>query len=129
MTEPYHEIAGLTLGGWDYSDQTPTRAERIAAHLTYIGDVRLDDEPWQFNYLRFYVRPADGQVLYAGDSGCSCPVPFEDTPVSDLKETTLGRVLDVVREHVGGSYGRVSEADVVKEARDLLPAMQAAGAR
>jgi len=72
-TEPYHEILDLTLGGWDYSETKPTREDRIAAHLTFIGDV--------------------------------------------------------AREHVQGSYGGVSEAEVVKEARGYLQAMKDAGAR
>lgn len=49
-----------------------------------VGEI---DEPnlcYEFNTLRVYRRLSDRKLFYATDSGCSCPIPFEDTTVADL---------------------------------------------
>ena len=35
-------------------------------------------EEYEFHKFVFWGRPADGQIFYASDGGCSCPTPFED---------------------------------------------------
>jgi hypothetical protein len=122
----YHDILDLSLGGWDNDE-----AEKIGKHLTFIGDVDLSEPCWSFDLLRFYVRPADGAVLYGTDSGCSCPSPFEIFRVGDLKETTLKRVEDVAREYGSESEGGwgYSKAAILKDVRALLPKMKEAGAK
>lgn len=88
----YHEILDVVLGGWGRPDGSE---ELIAQHLAFVGDIDLSTRNYSFHLLRFYVRKSDGVVLYGTDCGCSCPSPFQDFSVSDLKETRLSRVMDV----------------------------------
>jgi hypothetical protein len=44
--------------------------------LTPVAELELDNESYQFN-IRMAWRHADGRLLTARDSGCSCPSPFE----------------------------------------------------
>lgn len=122
--DTYAEIADLYLSSWVTADR-----ERVEAHLTYIGDIDLSEPDYSFNLLRFYVRKSDGVVLYATDSGCSCPAPFEDTTVAELKETNLAGVERAARSMSSEGYGSIPETEIVQDARALLPAMREAGAR
>ena len=122
--DTYADIAGLCLESWPH-----TGRGRIEAHLTYIGDIDLSEPDYSFDLLRFYVRKSDGMVLYATDSGCSCPSPFEDTTVAELKETTLAGVERVARLVHSEGYGSIPVLEVVQAARALMPAMREAGAR
>lgn len=54
--------------------------------LTPVGEVSWDDAAYQFDFTVVYHRKEDGKFLYASDSGCSCPSPFEDHELSDLEE-------------------------------------------
>lgn len=121
--ERYEEILDHTLSYWWGEGKNP-----IDRHLTYIGEVDLSEPDYSFDLLRFYVRKHDGMVLYATDSGCSCPSPFEDTRVGDLKETTVAGVEAVARAEAHDDYG-VPVLDVVSAVRVLIPAMREAGAR
>ena len=126
MNDTYAELADLPVSAlWGQQDP------RIAEHLTLIGDIDLREPDYSFDLLRFWVRKSDGMVLYATDSGCSCPIPFEETTVGELKETTLAGVERVARSHAypHTSYSAVPAVDIVQGARALMPAMREAGAR
>lgn len=56
-----------------------------SAGLEIIGEA-AEEPDWDFDMFIVWRRIADGALLYATDSGCSCPSPFEDTPLSDLVE-------------------------------------------
>lgn len=119
-----HEIADLVLGSWSGDDDA-----RIAEHLTFIEDVDLDDRNYSFDLLRLYVRPVDGAVLYATDSGCSCPSPFDGTAVSDLKETNLAGLADTVTRVVNERGYGYSLAVVLGEVSGLRSRLIEAGAK
>lgn len=123
----YEDILDRTLASlWWSRNPNP-----VDEHLTKIGEVDLAEANYSFDLLAFWVRKSDGQLLYATDSGCSCPTPFEDVKVRDLRETTLDAVTDVARReaHDPSGYGAVPQVDVVQKVRDLIPAMKEAGAR
>lgn len=123
----YEEILGNSLNHW----YGPNDEDPIAEHLVKVGEVDLREPDYSFDLLAFWVRKRDGQILYAADSGCSCPSPFEDVTVGELKETTLAGVLDVARREAYGpdAYSAISTVNVVQAVRDLVPAMREAGAR
>jgi hypothetical protein len=132
----YHDILDLRIGAWYWdSDDGPSIEERIAEHLTFIGDIDLAEPDYSFHILRLYVRKSDGVILYGTDSGCSCPSPFEDMKVSELKETSLARVADMVREAAPGSDDEVDRwsgygpAKVLASLDRLMPKLREAGAR
>jgi hypothetical protein len=57
--------------------------------LTVRQHVSLDDEPYQFDE-RIIAKHKDGRWFTARDSGCSCPVPFEDfQKLEDLTQIGL----------------------------------------
>jgi hypothetical protein len=55
--------------------------------LTLIDEIDWSDGCYNFNITAVY-RRADGSLVYAEDSGCSCPSPFEDQGVDDLTAVT-----------------------------------------
>jgi hypothetical protein len=55
------------------------------AGLETIGEAETERD-YDFDKFVVWRRLADGMLLYATDSGCSCPSPFEDTDVNDLVE-------------------------------------------
>lgn len=58
-----------------------------ATEYTRIAEVEWDDESYEFNLTAVY-RHEDGRLFVASDSGCSCPIPFDDTRESDLTPIT-----------------------------------------
>jgi hypothetical protein len=51
--------------------------------LAPVGEIDWSDGCYQFDYTVVW-RRMDGRLVYAEDSGCSCPSPFEDQDASDL---------------------------------------------
>lgn len=52
--------------------------------LTVLGEIEWRDESYEFD-LTVVWKNAAGQLYYADDSGCSCPMPFEDfAGIADL---------------------------------------------
>lgn len=123
----YEDVLDHTLDHTQYA----INANPVDEHLTKIGEIDLAVADYSFDLLAFWVRKRDGQLLYATDSGCSCPTPFDAVKVRDLRETTLDTVLDVARReaHDPSGYDVVPQADVVQKVRDLIPDMKGAGAR
>lgn len=120
----YDEIQGLCVGGWSWSVDDPQT--RIAEHLELIADIDLADPDYSFDLLRIYLRKADGMLLWATDSGCSCPSPFEDTKVSDLRESTAVTLLDTFmgeweeEVHYGGHPAAVIRRAIAAAVRDAV---------
>lgn len=57
-------------------------------------------EPYRFDIVLLLRRTADGKLFWDDDSGCSCPIPFEDrdlTYLNPLPETMDEFVLEVMR--------------------------------
>lgn len=119
----YENILDLTLWSWD--DQAETE---ISEHLDFIADIDLDEPCHNFNLLRLYVRRRDGMLLWATDSGCSCPAPFESTKVKDLRESTLTTIEDAVIEETQ-DVQRYSSRPWALIRRDLRAALDTARER
>lgn len=56
--------------------------------LAIVAEVNRADS-YEFDMFVVWRRVEDGRLLYAEDSGCSCPSPFEDHKLGDLKEFTM----------------------------------------
>ena len=102
--------------------------DAIAAHLTFVCDFELDWTSFDFNEWRFYVRRSDGMIMYAHDSGCSCPIPFDGVKVAELKETDLAGVKRTVRLAVYEYTYRSSNVTVAR-LDQLVEDLKSAGAR
>lgn len=60
-----------------------SKPARIALDsLAYVGSFDWDHEQWQFNITQVW-KEARGRYFVASDSGCSCPMPFEDITYTD----------------------------------------------
>lgn len=90
--------------------------------LTTVGEIELSDGCYQFDTIVLF-RNAAGDLLYAHDSGCSCPCPFESHGVDDLTPCTLVEFQVYVESQYSHTY---SEIDRVKgELVDLIIRVQA----
>lgn len=66
--------------------------------------ISLDNEPWEFYYAGVWER-GDGFYL-STDSGCSCPIPWENHSEESLTgPLTWGQVKEELRSLAGVSRG------------------------
>lgn len=98
------------------------------AGLTPIGEIDWSDGCYAFDYTVVWQRTFDGRFVYAEDSGCSCPSPFEDTGVEDLVVLRKRGGLNDLRAHCATRQAESSQ-DRSVEVAALLERMHAAGAR
>lgn len=68
--------------------------------LTTVGEVDYSDGDYEFDLTVVWKR-ADGVFVYADDSGCSCPGPFDDSTIESL---TPVRTFAELREHLTGRH-------------------------
>lgn len=122
----YEDILDLCPGSWTVAE------DRIAEHLDWLGDIDLAEPDWSFDLLRIYRRKSDGVYLWATDSGCSCPSPFEDIPIKEFAEANsaaalLSAVDETLRTYGNSSYrGAVSYVDLRSQVRKVLKGEAAA---
>jgi hypothetical protein len=72
-------------------------------------------EPYQFDTLLLLRRLSDGLLFMVSDSGCSCPVPFEDTTVEDLVPASIS----VIEEWENSSCSPMSATNIRAKLREL----------
>jgi len=88
--------------------------------LQEIGEINFSSGEYEFDILALW-RNQDRTVVYAADSGCSCPAPFENLTLGDLKPI---RSLDHFQEIARGmnTSGRDRSMQIVamvEKLRDL----------
>lgn len=84
-----------------------------ASGYEIIETIELEDEPWQFDILVVW-RDPEGTLVWATDSGCSCPSPFEIIEPEDLYNYDYEVIESFVRSRVG------SEGALAMQAEDAL---------
>ncbi len=82
--------------------------------LTLVGVVSWDDEPYQF-YMTAVWKDDTGTWYTADDSGCSCPMPFEDVTRADLVPTTRPKVIEHLISTMGENPAGQGEATALME--------------
>lgn len=90
--------------------------------LEMVGGVELSDGNYQFDTI-ILLRDSHGILLYAHDSGCSCPSPFEDTGVDDLTPCTISEFKTYAEteiERKADWYGNDETSRMRGELVDLL---------
>ena len=75
------------------------------------------EEGLSYEFNMFVVwKNMRGEFFYAGDSGCSCPSPFEDyTSISDLTKATKHEVI-----HAASFWGAAHEVDASRLIEKLI---------
>lgn len=97
--------------------------------LTTFGEIQWGEPSYDFDLTVVWRRNFDGAFVYAEDSGCSCPSPFEGTGIEDLARATplaaFKAHLDERAAEAKGWGGTDQSVDVA----EMLERMHAAGAR
>jgi len=96
--------------------------------LTPIGEIEWSSGSYEFDLTVVWKRE-DGRFVYAEDSGCSCPSPFEDTSPSDLIVLPKSGALNALKEHCESRNADTWDGDRSAEIVALIEKMHAAGAR
>lgn len=74
--------------------------------LEIFEHIQDDHASYSFNDLIIWRRKEDGKLLYQTDSGCSCPMPFENIGIDDLIVINSIEQLDrAIEEYRGDSSG------------------------
>lgn len=76
--------------------------------LKLIGEIEWGDGCYSFDLTVVWRRDFDGKLVYAEDSGCSCPSPFEDQGIPDLTLCTADQLqvqLNKRADDAGSLYG------------------------
>lgn len=82
---------------------------------------------YEFDYTVVWRRAADGSLFYGEDSGCSCPLPFEQdgaddvTPISSLDDFQA----HLAKRNATNEWNGRRDSEIVV----LLELMHKAGAR
>lgn len=96
--------------------------------LTAIGEIDFSDGSYCFDYTVVW-RDAEGQLLYADDSGCSCPSPFESVEREELTACTFAELQAYLEQRTADSDDERERCagevvDLLARVRDL-PAVAA----
>lgn len=97
--------------------------------LTTIGEIDWSDGNYVFDLTTVWKRESDGRFVYAEDSGCSCPAPFEDTGIEDLVVLRKRGGLADFKAHCAERGEQNYDGSREAETAALVERMHAAGAR
>lgn len=84
--------------------------------LTVVAEVEYSSGGYEFNTRVVWRQKETRKLLTARDSGCSCPVPFEDINLSNVEPVDFAALRREVMEHVSTSenYHCLTAADAQK---------------
>jgi hypothetical protein len=97
--------------------------------LETIGEIDWSSGAYEFDLTVVWKRTLDGRFVYAEDSGCSCPSPFEGTGVDELVVLRKRGGLADFKAHCAEREGTSYDGPRLTEMAELLERMHAAGAR
>jgi hypothetical protein len=97
--------------------------------LTVIGEIEWSSGSYEYDMTVVWRRTSDGVFVYAEDSGCSCPSPFENQGVEDLTVLRKRGGLEDFKTHCAERAARSYDGPRDTEIAELLERMHAAGAR
>lgn len=91
--------------------------------LQAVGEIQWGEACYDFDLTVVWKRDIDGALVFAEDSGCSCPAPFESLKLTDLRMATP---LAEFQKHLEFRDRGANQASDIAE---LLERMHKAGAR
>lgn len=97
--------------------------------LKPIGEIDWSSGSYEFDLTVVWQRELDGVLVYAEDSGCSCPSPFESAGVDDLVVLRNRGGLNEFKAHCEERQKNAYDGDRSSEVAQLVERMHAAGAR
>ncbi len=85
-----------------------------------LAELDLEEPYYSFDLLVVWRNIITGEVVYATDSGCSCPSPFENHEADDYKEFSWSAIDAVIAEHRADEYASGPKPDDVLEFKNRL---------
>ena len=96
--------------------------------MEVVAELEMSNRDYEFDVIVVWKRKADGAMFYAQDSGCSCPIPFEDFKTwADLNSFNLEEVRDIVmarKPETDASWVGINIADRDRFLRTIAEAAQ-----
>lgn len=100
-----------------------TLASPASVGYELVEEIETDNEAYQFNLVGIFRKEEDGTLWYATDSGCSCPVPWEDVQVSALEPYDYSEVEEIVRNAYGYKRNQIELEGALLRLRKLTRQM------
>lgn len=88
-----------------------------------VAELELAEPNYSFDTVVVWKHNENGLLYWAHDSGCSCPVPFEDyTSLEDLR-LVFPDTYDELRRYVADSYDASERLSFLRKVRAELKKM------
>lgn len=88
--------------------------------LVPVAELELYEPSYSFDTVVVWRHTPTGQLYWAHDSGCSCPMPFEDyDSLADLTKLSSENYEDL-KQFVSHSYDRAERTRFLRKVRDAL---------
>jgi hypothetical protein len=81
--------------------------------LEVVGHLEQPDMSYEFHILGVWKDTKTGRIFWAEDSGCSCPIPFEDFHFHSADDTNLDS--DMVALHA-----EISDFPTTENEKEML---------
>lgn len=95
--ENYDFSLGFNGNDWEFNDNPYYHPEKCG--LKTIAEIELSEPSYSFD-TRVVWKADNGKIYTAHDSGCSCPIPFED--YKKLSDLTLvdDSIMNAIKEEL-----------------------------
>lgn len=68
----------------NHYDASQPLFDSVEKSWSWVGSADMQEDLWyEFNEVAVFRHNRTGDLLAAWDTGCSCPIPFEETVVND----------------------------------------------
>lgn len=97
--------------------------------LRIVGAVEFSSGAYEFDTFVVWQDMEDGKLLYAADSGCSCPIPFQDVAFveatwAEIDAALIERIDDIADRgwHYGPAVDHLTAArgELVQKCRQAV---------
>lgn len=88
--------------------------------LVPVAELELTEPSYSFDTVMVWRHDEKGALYWAHDSGCSCPVPFEDYTSLEQLSLVFEDTLDELRRFVAHSHNPAERASFLRKVRSEL---------
>lgn len=103
---------------YDYALNPYSSPEKM--DLQIVADLELSEPDYSFDTVIVWRHTPTGQLYWAHDSGCSCPIPFEDYTSLDKLDKLSSDNYDELKRFVSNSYDPPARADFLRKVRTAV---------
>lgn len=73
--------------------------------VSIVGDINWVQPSYSFDQTVVWWSPAEKVLMWADDSGCSCPTPFGDVHLGNVERGSLVDLQAHLEKHLSGAVG------------------------